>query len=93
MVARLRPVIDGSHGASETRLIRAVENAEDEFPFREYVRRLLEHLGEDPDREGLVKTPARVELLYERLTRGYRTTVDEVVNSTAHQELAREASA
>jgi GTP cyclohydrolase I len=39
--------------------------------FPDLVRELLVRLGEDPDREGLVRTPARVEKALEFLTRGY----------------------
>ena len=45
------------------------------------VKQLLVELGEDPSRDGLVKTPARVakSLLY--LTRGYRQTPRGVLNN------------
>ena len=41
---------------------------------------LLLKIGEDPTREGLIKTPARVKASLEYLTRGYRMDLDEVVN-------------
>lgn len=37
-------------------------------------------LGEDPSREGLVRTPKRVETALRFLTRGYRADVDAVLN-------------
>ena len=46
----------------------------------ELVRQMLIELGEDPEREGLLKTPERVVKSYEYLTRGYRQNLDEVVN-------------
>jgi GTP cyclohydrolase I len=44
------------------------------------IRELLVGIGEDPDREGLVRTPRRVAQAYEFLTSGYRANVDEVLN-------------
>jgi GTP cyclohydrolase IA len=39
--------------------------------FEDLVREMLVRLGEDPEREGLVRTPERVQKAYEFLTRGY----------------------
>jgi GTP cyclohydrolase I len=39
--------------------------------FEELVREMLVRLGEDPEREGLLRTPARVHKALEFLTRGY----------------------
>ena len=44
------------------------------------VRELIVALGEDPSREGLVKTPARVAKSLAYLTRGYRQNLKSVVN-------------
>ena len=44
------------------------------------VRQLLEELGEDPRREGLLKTPARVAKSLAYLTEGYRLRKSAVVN-------------
>ncbi len=41
---------------------------------------LLDAVGENRDREGLVKTPGRAARSFEFLTQGYRQTVEEVVN-------------
>jgi GTP cyclohydrolase IA len=40
--------------------------------FEDLVKEIIVRLGEDPDREGLVRTPERVHKAYEHLTRGYR---------------------
>ena len=44
------------------------------------IRQLLMHIGEDPDREGLVRTPQRVEKALRFLTGGYMADIDEVLN-------------
>ncbi|MEN8206597.1 MAG: GTP cyclohydrolase I FolE [Pseudomonadota bacterium] len=49
--------------------------------LEELYRQLIEGIGEDPSREGLVKTPARAAKALQYLTRGYRQSVDEVVNN------------
>jgi len=41
---------------------------------------ILEHLGEDPTREGLVRTPVRAEKALKYLTSGYRMDLDKIVN-------------
>ena len=51
----------------------------------ELVRQLLVELGEDPEREGLAKTPARVAEAYEYLTSGYRTDLTAVINNAVFQ--------
>ncbi|HUF48291.1 MAG TPA: GTP cyclohydrolase I FolE [Vicinamibacterales bacterium] len=48
--------------------------------MQESVRRLLEALGEDPGRQGLVETPRRVEKSLRFLTSGYRTDIDTLLN-------------
>ena len=45
-----------------------------------HVRALLEGIGEDPDREGLQKTPERVDKALRFLTRGYSQNVAELLN-------------
>jgi len=52
-----------------------------ETKVAELVRQLLVELGEDPGREGLLKTPARVAKSLAFLTRGYGETPKKVVGS------------
>lgn len=54
----------------------------------ELIRQLLIELGEDPTREGLLKTPDRVAKAYTYLTRGYRQTPQEVLNGAVFESTA-----
>jgi GTP cyclohydrolase I len=46
-----------------------------------YVRAVLEAIGEDPGRDGLVKTPDRVERAFRFLTKGYAEDIDQLLTS------------
>ena len=48
--------------------------------MQEIVRNMLLAIGEDPSREGLLKTPERVEKSMKFLTRGYSQNLDDIVN-------------
>lgn len=54
------------------------------------IRSLLEHIGEDPEREGLVKTPERVARAWQDVTRGYREDPDAMVRKALFQAEGRE---
>lgn len=49
--------------------------------FENCVKTMLEIMGENPTREGLVKTPNRVFKAYEFLTNGYKKNVKEILNN------------
>jgi GTP cyclohydrolase IA len=61
-----------------------------EAEMRQAVRTLLIGLGEDPDREGLIDTPARVVKALKFLTSGYRESLDELLNGAIFTENANE---
>ena len=48
--------------------------------MQDLIRQLLAELGEDPNREGLLRTPKRVEKALRFLTSGYDANIDEVLN-------------
>ena len=54
--------------------------------FIALVRRVLELLGEDPERPGIVKTPLRVAKAFTWLTRGYTQRVEDVVGDALFEE-------
>ena len=47
--------------------------------IQEHVRGILEALGENPDREGLVDTPKRVAKMYEEVFEGINYSNDDIV--------------
>ena len=48
--------------------------------MQDLIAQLLARLGEDPQREGLLKTPDRVARSFEYLASGYRSKVEDIVN-------------
>ena len=73
-----------------TETVQLLSDSE-EAEFETTVRRQLQLLGEDPDREGLVRTPKRVARSMAWLTRGYRqdawTAIGEGVFEEAHDNM------
>lgn len=49
-------------------------------------RRVLELLGEDPEREGLLKTPSRVAKAMHFLTNGYNMNAEQILRSAMFKE-------
>jgi GTP cyclohydrolase I len=56
------------------------------FVLEDLYKSIIEELGEDPDREGLVKTPSRAAEAMRFLTRGYDMDVTEVLNGAVFEE-------
>lgn len=54
--------------------------------MEEHIRCLLRAIGEDPEREGLLKTPARVAQALHYLTRGYAMDPEQVINDALFTE-------
>ena len=54
----------------------------------ELVRELLLEIGEDPEREGLLKTPERVAKAWEFLTQGYRQNPTDAINEAVFESAA-----
>lgn len=50
------------------------------------IRGLLLEMGENPEREGLLKTPHRVKEMYQFLTKGYREDPQALINEAVYEE-------
>ena len=48
--------------------------------MQEHVKAILELVGEDPSREGLLKTPHRVAKMFEELLEGYSQDIVQIIN-------------
>lgn len=57
-----------------------------DVPFEELVAEILGRLGEDVERQGLLKTPERVAKSLSWLTRGYRLEVGQVIGDAIFDE-------
>ncbi|MFA5325791.1 MAG: GTP cyclohydrolase I FolE [Bacteroidales bacterium] len=55
-----------------------------------HYKEILRLLGEDPDREGLLKTPERVARSMQFLTKGYEESSAEIINSAMFKEEYRQ---
>lgn len=56
----------------------------DKFKVEQAVRMLLEGIGEDPDREGLIETPQRIARMYEEIYGGMEEEASEHLKKTFH---------
>ena len=57
-----------------------------EHLLKELIKNLLHEIGEDPSREGLQRTPDRVEKSLKFLTSGYNVNIEELVNGALFRE-------
>jgi GTP cyclohydrolase IA len=62
------------------------EGAMNQDAIASLTHELLVQIGEDPEREGLKRTPERVARAYEFLTRGYHSSVEEILNNAVFEE-------
>lgn len=60
----------------------------DRAKIRQAVRQILEAIGEDPDREGLLETPDRVARMYSELTSGMDTSIASQISCEFLEEKA-----
>jgi len=54
--------------------------------LEDHYRKILKEIGEDPNREGLLRTPYRAQEAIKFLTRGYRQDLEELLNNAIFEE-------
>lgn len=72
--------------ASELQDERNIYDEEKTAKLAEHYKAILELLGEDPEREGLLKTPVRVAKAMQFLTKGYKDDPKEILRSAMFNE-------
>jgi GTP cyclohydrolase I len=69
-------------------VVTMMQPKQDEESIASMMRKILSRIGEDPTREGLVRTPDRAEKALRFLTSGYQTDVQSIVNGALfHQKV------
>ena len=58
--------------------------------LEDLTRELLIEIGEDPNREGLIKTPQRVSKAWEFFSKGYKEDLHEIINDAIFNEDAKD---
>ncbi|MGD8777812.1 MAG: GTP cyclohydrolase I FolE [Ignavibacteria bacterium] len=67
-------------------MLNIKENSPDIDVISESYKTILEEIGEDPKREGLLKTPMRAAKAIDFLTQGYKKDIDTVINGAIFEE-------
>jgi GTP cyclohydrolase I len=90
MAKRIEKVNDGSGQTSKGYNKVESWDAENIEELSTIYRRVLELIGEDPEREGLLRTPARVAKAMNFLTNGYNMNAEEILKSAMFKEEYRQ---
>jgi GTP cyclohydrolase I len=70
---------------SNKAIVKVMSPKADVKPIAPLIEDLLERLGEDPKRDGLLRTPQRVEEAMRYLTSGYRMDIDKIINNALYE--------
>ena len=54
--------------------------------IKDLTKQLLKEIGEDPSREGLLKTPSRVSKAWRFFSGGYNQDLDKIINNAVFNE-------
>lgn len=77
---------EGQERIRNGKVVALKKSTETPDGIEDSIRRILEYIGEDPDREGLAKTPHRVARAYAYLTKGYAEDPKAVINQAMFTE-------
>jgi GTP cyclohydrolase IA len=66
-------------------VVKIISPGRQEKPIAPLIREVIEALGEDTKREGLVRTPERVEKALHFLTSGYSADIGKIVNGAVYE--------
>ena len=69
---------------SNKAVVKVMPPQQDASGIAPLIREVLEKLGEDPERDGLLRTPDRVEQALRFLTSGYRVDIDQILNGALY---------
>ena len=58
--------------------------------LEQITRNLLKEIGENPDREGLLKTPSRVAKTWKLISKGYNQNLEDIINNAIFEEDAKD---
>src|SRR5215813_9670492 len=70
---------------SNKAVVKVLPPSREKGAIASYVEQMLKILGEDPNRNGLQRTPERVEQALQFLTGGYRTDIHQIVNGAFYE--------